>query len=1199
MRGVFLWGLLVTALATPSPAQVPRVAVYADAVGQACNILDTGPAPFSVYVFVTDVDPASPGITAVQFAAPKPACMQGVDWLSDTPVFPVTLGNSQVGVSIGFGSCLNTPVHVLTINYYGQGLSDACCLYQVVPDPVAVEGEILLTDCSFETLIGATFDHRVNGNGTCPCSNRPTVPSEPSPADGATNQPTDLTLSWTSTDPQGQPLTFDVYLGLSPEPPLIAAYHPGASYPVSLGVDTTYFWRIVARDGENLEQTGPLWRFETLALKPFSPENPTPADGAVNQPLSLTLEWDCSDPQGDPLTYDVYFGTSSDPPFITLDHPTDSYHFEGPLEPGVWYFWRIVARDTGGHVRSGPVWAFQTFDDRPYRPSNPVPASGAIGQPASLTLSWHCSDPQGDPLVYDIYFGASLTPPLVAVGQPDTSYSTGPLLALTRYYWYVVARDDKGSESTGPMWNFQTGSAAPNPPSNPVPLDNAGNQPLNVVLSWQCSDPRGEPLSYDIYFGGPLLPYKQIARNRTLTWYEVGPLPGPGQYYWHIVARNTSGYSTSSPTWRFGTSSQYPGPPRDPSPGDSSHAEPYDVTLNWECTDPQGDPVVFDVYFGMGPFPQLRATNVSIPSYRVGALAPESAYSWRIVARDSWNHETKGVVWSFTTGSAAAGLPWNPSPASGATGQPPNVTLSWSCSGCEDRTYDLYFGDAVAPPLVATGLTSAFYDAAPFQLEPAKEYWWRVVSVDAGGGNDVSGPTWKFITMGEGPSRLEVSSVYDYCSLDPLDTVTVRVSMVNSAGSIDAGGFDLTYDPGVLTFLSGARGTLTEDWDQFAFYDQGSSVRVGGYHTQPIPAGTSGPLAELKFLSGACGQTEPVSVDLCPENVEDDLEALIPICGTYVSLTEPYSGDGDVDGNGEITPGDASCAFVGYLEAPDSPSGDCGSPGWDIRADVDCDAEVTPADASCIYAHWLDGSCEFCGAPARTISTSSEMREVIVFLSLLEGETNEIRIAVGASGISGMRSFGFEMTYPSWLEFAGIEKTKASDGFVEIGAREAGNGRIRAGGYSHEPFADGGGGFVVVRFLQRGESAGGTVTADRFVDALEGAKPAEYAFEDGQNGSPTVSAYRLHQNHPNPFNPSTTIRFEIPNGDGSVRVALAIYDVEGRKVRELVSGNRPGGTHYAEWDGKDETGRPVSSGVYFCVLRAGAETLTRKMALLR
>jgi hypothetical protein len=89
----------------------------------------------------------------------------------------------------------------------------------------------------------------------------------------------------------------------------------------------------------------------------------------------------------------------------------------------------------------------------------------------------------------------------------------------------------------------------------------------------------------------------------------------------------------------------------------------------------------------------------------------------------------------------------------------------------------------------------------------------------------------------------------------------------------------------------------------------------------------------------------------------------------------------------------------------------------------------------------------------------------------------------------------------------------------------------------------------------------------------------------------------LHQNHPNPFNPSTTISYYLP--EASV-VTLDVYDSSGRLISRLYNGAKQDkGTHEAGWRGMDAQGRSVSSGVYFYRLTSGKETISRKMILLR
>ena len=92
-------------------------------------------------------------------------------------------------------------------------------------------------------------------------------------------------------------------------------------------------------------------------------------------------------------------------------------------------------------------------------------------------------------------------------------------------------------------------------------------------------------------------------------------------------------------------------------------------------------------------------------------------------------------------------------------------------------------------------------------------------------------------------------------------------------------------------------------------------------------------------------------------------------------------------------------------------------------------------------------------------------------------------------------------------------------------------------------------------------------------------------------------AFALHQNVPNPFNPTTVIRYDVPAGGADVRIA--VYDVAGRLVAVLVDGNRQEGRRTVTWDGRNQIGAAAATGIYFYQMTAGSYTQTRKMLLLK
>ncbi|HPT72720.1 MAG TPA: T9SS type A sorting domain-containing protein, partial [Candidatus Cloacimonadota bacterium] len=98
------------------------------------------------------------------------------------------------------------------------------------------------------------------------------------------------------------------------------------------------------------------------------------------------------------------------------------------------------------------------------------------------------------------------------------------------------------------------------------------------------------------------------------------------------------------------------------------------------------------------------------------------------------------------------------------------------------------------------------------------------------------------------------------------------------------------------------------------------------------------------------------------------------------------------------------------------------------------------------------------------------------------------------------------------------------------------------------------------------------------------------------NQSAPVSVLSLGHNYPNPFNPSTTIEYSVPM---TAKVKLRIYNIRGQLVKELVNQTVEPGRYKAVWEGKNNAGHSVASGVYFYRIEANGKTITKKMLMLK
>jgi len=186
-------------------------------------------------------------------------------------------------------------------------------------------------------------------------------------------------------------------------------------------------------------------------LSPAQPKLPNPADGAEGVLLGSTLSWAAGNTAA---THDVYFGTSSPPPFI--GNQEAATYYPGPIEVGTTYYWQIVEVEADGTTKhAGDIWSFTTTTDLSTVSeiaTQPNPADGAVAVALDATLSWW---PGASAVSHDVYLGTT-SPPALLGSTTGFSFDPGPLVADTTYYWRVDAVAADGTVHTGDTWSFKT-----------------------------------------------------------------------------------------------------------------------------------------------------------------------------------------------------------------------------------------------------------------------------------------------------------------------------------------------------------------------------------------------------------------------------------------------------------------------------------------------------------------------------------------------------------------------------------------------------------------------------------------------------------------------------------------------------------------------------------------------------------------------
>ncbi len=467
-------------------------------------------------------------------------------------------------------------------------------------------------------------------------------------------------LKWNATDPDGNLLTFDVYVGRDTDHMDLVGTTQARQFQYRPPDNAKLVWTVIPRDG-NVKgwcRSG-VWGFTTDISYPVSVRLLLPANGSTVAGPSVKLVWYGHDADYEQVFYDVYLDDVDGSTMVGngWDDPAGPVYVAADLVPGKVYYWHVVGRNPFSRADTSAMWHFTVAD--PSRPGAVLLGEEMLATGAAR-LTWGPRTGPSMPATYDMHLVSPTGGDTVVLANTTlTGATVEGLEEGATYRWFVLPRAANGVEGACEpgFRQFTLGANAPPVATALHPLETV--DPGLHTIGWTASDADGDAVLFDLYLdtGNASTLFRasltepglavELAGALTYRWRAVPfDARGPGTPASGVIVVRPAGSDVVPTGGLLGPKGDVAGPI---------------VVLRWEASDPLGRPLSFEVNL-KGPATTGDGetfAGVSSRNLTVGPLAAGGPYEWtvRVLAEGGGGAANLGTSTFNVTGAATLPTP--------------------------------------------------------------------------------------------------------------------------------------------------------------------------------------------------------------------------------------------------------------------------------------------------------------------------------------------------------------------------------------------------------------------------------------------------------------------------------------------------------------------------------------------------------------